>query len=110
MSLGIEKKKNVFRFQHQINELENNQFEVLDHDEFVKELGDYLLQLYQLNHREVAIRVIEKIGECTCNINILQRKRALSILYAFAEHMEKGDGEEVFNILTPFLVQGTNKS
>ena len=108
MSLGIEKKKNVFRFQHQINELENNRFEVLDHDEFVEELGDYLLQLYHLNHREVAIRVIEKIGECTCNSNSLQRKRALLILLAFAEHMEKEEGEEFINILTPFLGQSKN--
>lgn len=103
MSLNIEKERSVFRFQHQIHDLENNRFEVLAHDEFVEELGDYLLQLYLLNHREVAMRVIEKIGECTCNINSPLRGRALFILLGFAEQMEKEGGEELIKILTPFL-------
>lgn len=104
MSTVVHRKKDLFRFQHQINDLENNRFEVLGHDGFVKDLGDYLLQLYQLNHYAVAIRVLEKIGECTSDIDFAHRERALLILLEFAEHVEMEDGEEIFTVLKGLAV------
>ncbi len=97
------RKKDLFRFQHQINDLENNRFDVLGHDDFIKDLGDYLLQLYQLNHYAVTIRVLEKIGECVSNIDFVHRERALLILLEFAEYVEKEDGEEIFTVLANFF-------
>lgn len=86
------KKHALLRFQSGIYDFQNDQHEILRDDEFVEELIKYLFRLSRHGHCEVAIRVLQKLGNYMCGGDSRSRDKSLYILSAFTKGI-KGSTE-----------------
>lgn len=103
-------KMNVLYFQHNIYDFGNGHYEILDNDEFCKNLKQYMKCLFDLGHKEIVIKILNTLGACVVEKDTLRiRFKALAIVSSFSSLlMEKKDNEffrKVVNIMTAWFAR-----
>lgn len=86
---NTESKRMLLRFQRGVVDLENNRFGILQNNEFVEKLIEYLHTIYQKGPEENIIKVLEKIGLAACSGDMELRERAIFVLSIFTEKISK---------------------
>ena len=90
---STESKRMLLRFQRGVVDLDNNRFGILQNNEFVDKLVDYICTLYQEDTGQSFIKILEKLGFCACSADKELRERAIFILSIIIEKLsrEKSD-------------------
>lgn len=98
------KKLGVLHFQHQMYDLENDHFEVLERDQFCNELQQYLTRLFDLGHNSVILRVLGKVGQCaTDHPKQSLRENALLVVTEFISILNSQKDKEFYQVVTKIL-------
>ena len=85
--------------------MENNRFGILQNNEFVDRLVDYIYTLYQKDPEQSLLEILEKIGLCACSADKDLRERAILILSIFIEKVsEEKNSPEFLETVTRLLV------
>jgi hypothetical protein len=93
---NTESKRMLLRFQRGVVDLENNRFGILQNNEFVEKLIEYLHTIYQKGPEENILKVLEKIGLCACSADTELRERAIFVLSIFTEKISQGKNSPEF--------------
>ncbi|BHH82712.1 HEAT repeat domain-containing protein [Desulforhopalus sp. 52FAK] len=99
---------NVLLFQHNIYDLEQGYFEVLENGDFCAELQQYLVQLFTLGRKDIINNVLIKVGHCvTDDTRPKLQVKALRVITEFSSVLDGLKDKELFslvcNILTSWL-------
>jgi hypothetical protein len=100
------KKLEVLHFQHQMYDLENDHFEVLERDQFCNELQQYLTRLFELGHNSIILNVLGKVGKCATNHQRYSlRERAILIVTEFTSILNSRKDKEFYQVVAAILTE-----
>lgn len=93
-------KSNMLYFQHNIYDLENGHFGVLLRRGFCDDLLLYLKRLFELDSKNVLLRVLQKLGICVASSDEFRlREKSLLVVMDFAHVLRSKKDEELLKVV-----------
>jgi CRP-like cAMP-binding protein len=102
---NAEKMREAARVEKGIEDFLKDNFDVFGNDEFVENLASYTLDKYLVGEKELAVKIVEKLGKSLCSDTLEVRERSLMILSVFTEIILEEDFQEFRGILARILVE-----
>lgn len=99
-------KLNILYFQHTLYDLEKNHFEVLQSDEFCRDLQKYLKRLFEQGHENIITHILEKLGTCIDHENCVLRAKALGVVTEFSKLLQLQRDKDFFHSIVLLLGPG----
>ena len=102
---NAEKMREAARVERGIEDFLKGNFDVFGNDELVENLASYTLDKYLVGEKELAVKIVEKLGKSLCSDTLEVRERSLMILSVFTEIILEEDFQEFREILARILVE-----
>lgn len=100
MDHGKSFKHSMLYFQHNIYDLEKGHFEVLLRRHFCDDLLHYLKRLFELDSKNVLLRVLQKLGTCAASGGEFHlREKSLLVVMDFANVLRSKKDEELLGVV-----------
>lgn len=100
MDLGNNIKSNMLYFQHNMYDLENGHFGVLLRRGFCDDLLLYLKRLFEIDSKNVLLRVLQKLGMCAASSDEFRlRVKSLLVVMDFAHVLRSKNDEELLGVV-----------
>ncbi len=93
---STESERMLLRFQRGLADLDKNRFKILQNNEFVDNLVEYLHNSSQAEPEQTTLKVLEQLGYCACNGDKELRERAIFILSVFIEKILQANNKPQF--------------